>query len=162
MARKPATPPVHQYLNVMVPLYFKDKINGYASLDKQVALSPMAAVCLGAMAIDSTVSPVGIEMLLRPHGLDRTEAAIVSEIGFLELLRDGYVKLASKQDQEAYEARDIGHWGIQAGIHFVITAKGAKRIANLAATMTEQSSEELKVSLPKVTKELAKQYRKKD
>jgi hypothetical protein len=101
-------------------------------------------------------------MLLRPHGLDRAEAAIVSEIGFIELLRDGYVKLATKKDEEAYEARDIGNWGIQAGIHFVITAKGAKRIANLVATMTEQSAAELIVSLPKATKELAKKFSKKD
>lgn len=162
MAKKPATPPVHQFLNVMVPLYFKDKVDGFSALDKQAELSPVAAVCLGAMAMDNLVSPVGIEMLLRPHGLDRTEAAIMAEIGFTELLRDGYVRLATKKDQEAYEARDMEHWGIQAGIHFVVTAKGAKRIANLVGTMTEQSPKELQVSLPKLSKEKVKEYQKKD
>lgn len=161
MAKKPATPPVHQFLNVMVPLYFKDQVKGFSSLDKQAELSPVAAVCLGAMAIETTVSPVGVEMLLRPHGLDRTEAAIMAEIGFTELLRDGYVRLASKQDQVAYEARDKEHWGIQAGIAFVITAKGAKRIANLVATMTEQSPKELETSLPKLSKESVKKNRRK-
>lgn len=157
MAAKKPTDPSVPFLEVLISLYFADKVTPHSGRLASESLPPAEALMLGLMCLKKTYSGAGLAMSLHIHYqvFDRREAAMLAEVGILGLVSRGYLRPASKAAQKELDERDMNTWGLGT-VPFVVTAKGAKRIGYLVANLTGEPFKDVVKRLQAESKEYAK------
>ncbi|KNE27057.1 hypothetical protein [Achromobacter spanius] len=157
MASNESVDPGTSLLRVLIPLYHAGEVTGYSGQQAAESLPPTEALALAMMCLTKTYSSTGLSMKLHIeyHAFDRRESAIAAEVGILGLMRLGYLRPASKKDEKALLERNEESWGL-GNVSFLITAKGAKRIAPLVATTTGEPVKDVVKRLQADSREYAK------
>lgn len=115
----------------IVSLWFASAIKDHASCEKNFELKPHAALCLAVMVNKSVASSRSIAAQLGRFGLglfEMVESSIVCEYGMLALQDAGFVRLDTTGKKEYLLAQDARNYGLE-GVHWTLTAAGAKRAA---------------------------------
>jgi hypothetical protein len=114
----------------IVSLWFDGAIKDRLSSEKFFDLKPHAAICLAIMASKSVASSLAIanQLRFRLKLFDKVEDLVIVEYGMLSLQDAGFVSLDAAGKKEFSIAIASGSYGLE-GVHWTLTAAGAKRAA---------------------------------
>ena len=131
---KKLTDPSWPFVQSIMSLYLREKIEPLARNDAVDTLPPKEALVLGVMCLTNTYNSQHFQNLLyRKYRIfDAEECGVMAETGILGLVERSYLKPASKKAAEALKTRDDEVWGL-GDVPFVVTAKGASRAATFVA-----------------------------
>ena len=153
---KKLTDASQHFMQMMMSLYFTEKVDLYSGVEAAKTLPPMEAFVLGTMCLDGIYNSQALSnRLFRPRTFDSRECDIFTEGGILGLVGRGYLKPASKSAEQALTTRNDRVWGL-GNVPFVVTAKGAKRIGYLVANLQGEDYKEVVKKLQVESKEAAK------
>lgn len=159
MTPKKLEDPSQHFIQMMMSLYFTDKVGPYSGNNAAETLPPTEGFVLGTMCLDGIYNSQALSnRLFRPRTFDSRECDIFAEVGILGLVHLGYLRPASKAAAQALDSRNGEIWGL-GNVPFVVTAKGAKRIGYLVANLRGEDYKEVVKRLQAESKEAAKGWR---
>lgn len=150
--------PGQLFVRTMMSLYFTDKVGPTSGEREAETLPPMEALVLGMMCLNRVFSAQALSNRLFSYKMfDSAECDILTEAGILKLMEFGYLRPASRRAQVALQNRNDRVWGL-GDVPFIVTAKGAKRIAFLVGNLTGENVKEVVKRLQAESKEKAKAW----